>query len=88
MKLHFELTTSYDGYQEYVAGDYKVVHYKWRTEGGTTYREENWRAYKRIDGLKGRPFGDHVDSTTKDPYYKTRKQAEKVCNIDARRIYG
>lgn len=82
VKLNFELIEDYDSYQEYIDGDYKIVRYMWRTKGSTTYKEKNWRAYKRIDGLKGRPFGNNVDSTTSDPYYNTRKQAERVCQKD------
>lgn len=78
-KLNFIETVNYDGYQEHEAGDYKIVHYNYLSEHGEPARlKSNWRAYKRIDGLKGRPFGNNVDRDC--PWYSTRREAERACN--------
>ena len=66
--------------QEFLAGDYKVVHYDYSCNGRYTEKRSNWHAYKRIQpcGL----FGNDVNPNQRE--YKTRKQAEKACRVDLR----
>lgn len=66
----------------YETKEYRVVHYDVTLRGSTYHTTPHWAAYKRIDGLKGRPFGNHVDPNQKE--YKTRKQAEAVCIANAK----
>ncbi len=63
--------------ESFTAGDYKVTHFLWSLNGSILTKESHWRAYKRIDCLEGRPFGDYVDP--EHTSYKTRRQAEKAC---------
>ena len=70
----------------YESGDYEVVKYEWDLRANVYYKETWWAAYKRINYLKGRPFRDYVDPD--NTHYKTRKQAEKACCINARELNG
>ncbi len=77
-KLDFKESTApcYPRGIAYETDNYRVVFYEVSTSGGMMRECKHWRAYARINGLRGKPFGDYVDG---DKIYNTRKQAEKAC---------